>query len=133
MALDRQSEFDISIYATEGPGTTRHRRTILALHPKAAELWRKAPAVGYPDVVIRQMYPPRVHDSTGGLTLQYFGWEESRLPAEYVADFNRYLDGIGTMSSFVSDLLAESGVVVPTTVVGVGVHQPDPTGDHRGP
>ncbi len=89
-------------------------------------MWRKAPAVGYPDVVIRQMYPPRVHDSTGGLTLQYFGWEESRLPAEYVADFNRYLDGIGTMSSFVSDLLAESGVVVPTAVVGVGVHQPDP-------
>jgi glycosyltransferase involved in cell wall biosynthesis len=126
LALDRRPDFDISIYATEGPGDYTPALSDLALQPKATELWRKAPAVGYPDVVIRQMYPPRVHDSTGGLTLQYFGWEESRLPPEYVADFNRYLDGIGTMSSFVSDLLAESGVVVPTTVVGVGVHQPDP-------
>ena len=127
LALDRQPEFDISIYATEGPGDYTPAPSDLALHPKATELWRKAPAVGYPDVVIRQMYPPRVHDSTGGLTLQYFGWEESRLPTEYVEDFNRYLDGIGTMSSFVSDVLAQSGVVVPTAVVGVGVHQPDPS------
>jgi glycosyltransferase involved in cell wall biosynthesis len=125
LALDRQSESDVSIYATEGPGDYKPALSDLDLHPKATELWRKAPAVGYPDVVIRQMYPPRVHDSTGGLTLQYFGWEESRLPPEYVEDFNRYLDGIGTMSSFVSDVLAESGVVVPTMVVGVGVHQPD--------
>jgi glycosyltransferase involved in cell wall biosynthesis len=126
LALDHSPDIDVSIYATEGPGDYTPSPTDLALHTRATELWRKAPAVGYPDVVIRQMYPPRVHDSTGGLTLQYFGWEESRLPAEYVADFNRYLDGIGTMSSYVSDLLAESGVVVPTAVVGVGVHQPDP-------
>ncbi|MGD9996122.1 MAG: glycosyltransferase [Ilumatobacteraceae bacterium] len=126
LALASDPDLDVSIYATEGPGDYEPAPSDLAAHPAAAALYAKSGAVTYPDVAIRQMYPPRVHDSTAGLTMQYFGWEESRLPAEYVADFNRYLDGIGTMSSFVRDVLAESGVTVPTAVVGVGVHRPDP-------
>jgi glycosyltransferase involved in cell wall biosynthesis len=125
LALDETTGFDVSIYATEGPGDYTPREEDLLRHPRARELWEKASGALYPDVVIRQMYPPRVHDSTGGLTLQYFGWEESRLPDEYVQDFNRYVDAIGTMSSYVVDVLRDSGVAVPISVVGVGVHPPD--------
>jgi glycosyltransferase involved in cell wall biosynthesis len=71
------------------------------------------------------MYPPRVSDSTAGLTFQYFGWEESRLPQDIVDDFNAYLSGIGTMSNYVKTVLVDSGVTVPICVTGVGVHAPD--------
>lgn len=125
LALADQPELDVSIYATEGPGDYTPRSEDLALVPAAAALFDKSPSMPYPDVVIRQMYPPRVHDSHGGLTFQYFGWEESLLPQEYVHDFNRHLTGIGVMSSFVKTVLRESGVTVPIDVVGVGVRQPD--------
>ena len=124
-ALAARKEFDVSIFATEGPGDYEPKADDLASHPEATLLYRKSSHTPNPDVVIRQMYPPRVHDSPGGLTFQYFGWEESRLPREYVADFNKHLDGIGAMSTFVKDMLEDSGVVVPIDVVGVGVRHPD--------
>lgn len=127
LALSEHPEFDVTIYATEGPGDYTPAVDDLETHPSAAAMHGRAAGVPFPDMAIRQMFPPRVHDSTAGMTFQYFGWEESRLPTEYVSDFNEHLDGIGTMSSYVSELLADSGVVVPTVVVGVGVHLPDPT------
>lgn len=124
--LAEQPEFSVTIHATEGPGDYTPRPDDLARHPEATALYKAASDVAYPDVVIRQMFPPRVRDSAGGLRLQYFGWEESRLPAQIVDEFNRYLDGIGVMSSFVGDVLRRSGVSVPISVVGVGVHRPAP-------
>ena len=126
LALDSDDDLEVSIHATEGPGDYEPDPADLAQYPLAAELFELGREVAFPEVAIRQMYPPRVADSTAGLTLQYFGWEESRLPPEIVEDFNRHLDGIGTMSSFVRDVLESSGVTVPCTVVGVGVHAPDP-------
>ena len=52
----------------------------LALDSEATALLRRADEVPFPDVVIRQMYPPRVIDTPGGITCEYFGWEESRIP-----------------------------------------------------
>lgn len=125
--LDQIDDFEVSLYATEGPGDYTPAQDDLALQPEAAALHVRSTALSYPEVAIRQMFPPRVADSTAGMTFQYFGWEESRLPASIVADFNRHLDGIGTMSAYVKDILAGSGVTVPMHVVGVGVHQPDPS------
>ncbi len=124
IGLDGRDEFDVSIFATEGPGDYIPTERDLSLHAHAARLYAASSTQPYPDIVIRQMYPPRVDDSPGAMTFQYFGWEESRLPREYVHDFNRHLDGIGVMSGFVADVLRDSGVVVPIEVVGVGVHPP---------
>ena len=125
LALDRDARFDVSIFATEGPGDYQPQQADLDLNPSATALYEKSASVLTPDVVIRQMYPPRVDDSPGALTFQYFGWEESLLPAEYVTNFNSYLTGIGVMSSFVADVLRDSGVTVPISVVGVGVRTPN--------
>jgi len=125
LALDDDPALDVSIFATEGPGDYVPDPDDLERVPAAAGLFAKSVGVPNPDVVIRQMYPPRVDDSPGALTFQYFGWEESRLPARYVHDFNQHLDGIGVMSSFVQCVLRDSGVTVPIEVVGVGVRQPD--------
>ena len=126
LALDTHDDLEVSIHATEGPGDYVPDPEDLAQHPVATELFERGRDVPFPEVAIRQMFPPRVADSTAGMTLQYFGWEESRLPQNIVEDFNRHLDGIGTMSGFVRDVLVNSGVTVPCSVVGVGVHAPDP-------
>ena len=126
VGLDRSPDQSVSIYATEGPGDYEPAKEDLELHPEAAALFERSKDVPFPDVVIRQMYPPRVIDTPGGITCEYFGWEESRVPDEVVADFNRYLDGVGVMSVFVRDVLRDCGVDIPIRVVGVGVEAPDP-------
>ena len=124
--LDRLPGREISIYATEGPGDYEPAVEDLKRHPRATELLQRSNDVPYPDVVIRQMYPPRVIDTPGGITCEYFGWEESRIPDAMANDFNRYLDGVGVMSEFVRDVLWDSGVNVPIRVVGNGVDPHDP-------
>ena len=50
-----------------------------------------------------------------------------------VDDFNRYLDGVGVMSTFVRDVLRDCGVDVPIRVVGNGVDIPDPAATVEAP
>ncbi len=133
LGLDRAPELAVSVYATEGPGDYVPAESDLAKVPEAAALYRRAELVPFPDVVIRQMYPPRVIDTPGGITCEYFGWEESLVPPEMVDDFNRYLDGIGVMSEFVREVLRDSGVTVPICVVGNGVEAPDPSATTSAP
>jgi glycosyltransferase involved in cell wall biosynthesis len=123
--LDEAPEHAASLYATEGPGDYRPKDEDLAAHPRAARLFERSREVPFPDVVIRQMFPPRVIDTPGGITCEYFGWEESRIPQSMVEDFNRYLDGVGVTSTFVRDVLRDSGVDIPVRVVGNGVEAPD--------
>ncbi len=124
--LDGSPGLAVSIYATEGPGDYVPDPVDLARHPRAAALYSRSDDVPYPDVVVRQMWPPRVNDSPGAVTCEYFGWEESRIPTWMAEDFNAHLDGIGVTSSFVGDVLRASGVEVPISVVGNGVDRPDP-------
>lgn len=132
-SLSRQDGVSLTLYATEGPGDYIPNDDDLVRHPEAAQMYRRAESAPYPDVAIRQMYPPRVADSPGGVTLQYFGWEESRLPPEIVEEFNRHLTAVGAMSSFVRRLLRDSGVTVPIVVTGVGVDVPAAEADVDAP
>jgi glycosyltransferase involved in cell wall biosynthesis len=125
-SLSEIQDRSVSIYATEGPGDYSPSPEDVAGMPEAALLYERAKTVPYPDVVIRQMWPPRLIDSTGGMTCEYFGWEESVVPPNIVRDFNGYLDGIGVFSNYVKDALRNSGVDVPIAVVGVGVDKPNP-------
>ena len=49
-----------------------------------------------------------------------YGWEESIVPAKYVAEINRDIDLITVMSEYVRSVLKQSGVKVPIVVVGLG-------------
>jgi glycosyltransferase involved in cell wall biosynthesis len=124
-ALDQISDFTVSARQTEGPGdyisTTEDKVQELI----STEIASRARNVLYPDVVIRQMYPPRLDDSTARFTIQYFGWEESRIPNSIVEKFNSHADGVIVMSQFVKTALESSGVTCPIFTVGVGVNQPD--------
>ena len=120
-ALDDQGKVDMSIYCTEGPGDYRPKEKDLDDKEHAKRLWQKSPNCPYPDVIIRNMYPPRVRDVKGGLNFQAFGWEESVIPSNYIDDFNTYLDGIGTMSDYVTRQLIECGIKIPVRTMGIGV------------
>ncbi len=124
-ALNQVPGHALSIFATEGPGDYKPRTEDLDEVPEAAKLYERSARVPYPDVVIRQMWPPRVIDSPGAITCEYFGWEESRVPQSMVDDFNRHLNGIGVTSEFVAGVLRDCGVDVPVRVVGNGVETPD--------
>lgn len=124
--LQSQTEFDTSVFPTEGPGDYPPNLDLMREIPGLTEMYERGLDTQYPDVVIRQMFPPRVKDSTGQQTIQYFGWEESLVPQEFATDFNTHVDRIMTMSNYVKTVLVDSGVTVPIDVVGVGVREPVP-------
>lgn len=124
-ALDELSGYDASIYCTEGPGDYEPDEKELRDKPRARELWQKSVDVTYPDITIRNMYPPRVHDVNGGMNFQAFGWEESVIPSKYIVAFNTHLSGIGTMSDYVTEKLIECGLTIPVRTMGLGVELAD--------
>lgn len=124
-ALDELSEYDASIYCTEGPGDYEPDEKELRDKPRARELWQKSVDVTHPDITIRNMYPPRVHDVNGGLNFQSFGWEESVIPHNYIEAFNTHLSGIGTTSDYVTEKLIECGLTIPVKTMGNGVELVD--------
>lgn len=125
--LEKSSEFQVSVHPTEGPGDYAPDLQLLSSNPLLEALVERGKSTPFPDVVVRQMYPPRVADTTGSTTIQYFGWEESQIPADIASDFNSHVDRIVVMSPFVKETLVASGVVVPIDVVGVGVSPPQTT------
>lgn len=127
LQLSADNTIDVSVYTTEGPGDYAPNEELLSADQELLTLYERGLEIPYPDVIIRQMFPPRVNDTTAPTTLQYFGWEESLIPTEYVNDFNEHVQRIVTMSSFVKQSLINSGVTIPIDVVGVGVRKPSYT------
>ena len=120
-ALDAEMTFDVSIHCTEGPGDYVPEASALVDKPRAAWLWRRSGLLNaQPDVVIRNLYPPRVSDSPGRANYLHFYWEESRLPPEWVTAFNASLDGVLAPSRHVVDVLRQSGVRVPIHLLPAG-------------
>jgi glycosyltransferase involved in cell wall biosynthesis len=69
----------------------------------------------------RYIYPPFTDRMTGLVrAVHCYGWEESAFPQQYVSAFNRDLDVITVMSSYVRDILVQNGVTVPVEVSGLG-------------
>lgn len=79
------------------------------------------PGKAPPDVVLRNMYPPRCTRMEGVVnTYALYGWEESTFPHEWARGFNENLGLMTTMSRFVSKVLIDSGIKIPIREVGVG-------------
>lgn len=120
-AMHKLGLADVSIHCTEGPGDYFPEEKNLRDKQLARYLWQREKSFGVPDVAIRNMFPPRTTGLTAQMNFQAFGWEEDRIPAEYIEWFNRDLDGIGTMSGFVTRALKDSGLKIPVKTMGLGV------------
>ena len=116
-ALANHTGHRVSIRCTEGPGDYSPRAADLADKPLAKRLWENSFRAPRPDVVIRNTYPPRFDRLPVKLQLANFFWEDSRLPAGWADGFNSAYDGILTPTTYVRDVLRNSGVTVPIEVV----------------
>src|SRR4051794_18112939 len=69
----------------------------------------------------RYIYPPDTSGMTGSVrAVHCYGWEESVFPRRYVDAFNRDLDVITVMSSYVQNVLQDNDVRTPIEVIGIG-------------
>ncbi|MBK1693100.1 hypothetical protein CKO33_13215, partial [Ectothiorhodospira mobilis] len=50
-----------------------------------------------------------------------YGWEESVFPAPWIEGFNRRLDAVLCMSTYVRDVLRDNGLSLPAPVTGLVV------------
>jgi glycosyltransferase involved in cell wall biosynthesis len=124
VALDERGSFDVSIFCTEGPGDYTPEEKSLIDKPRARWLWQKGNMLSQrPDVVIRNLYPPRVNDARGKTNFLYFFWEDSLVPSEWIVDFNRSLTGILAPSRHVERVLRDSGVTIPIHFLHPGVEE----------
>lgn len=124
LALDQEGAFDVSIHCTEGPGDYTPDAEQLTDKPRARWLWQKAAMLSQvPDAVIRNLYPPRVHDMPGRMRLLYFFWEDSLVRGDWAETFNAHLDAVLVPSSHVEQVLRQSGVTIPLFVLHPGIEE----------
>lgn len=123
LALEKLGH-DVILHSTEGTGDFEPSEAFLASNPNVAKLYHKS--IGHheqeSDVCSRDLYPPRVNDMKAPINmLHHYAWEESAFPAEWVKDFNLYLQGITCISTHVQKVMLDSGVTIPLKISGCGV------------
>ena len=108
---------NVSLHATTGDGN--YMPNLKYVNANVAALYHKK--LDKPDFVIRNIYPPRIHDMNGNYNIIYFYWEESRIPSQWVGEFDK-LDAILVPTFFVKQVLIDSGVKAQIFVVLNGVN-----------
>ena len=121
LALERRNGGTVSIFPTEGPGDYQPKTKDLRNYPEALPLFRRSRKGSQSDLVIRNIFPPRVHDCDGLLKTFYFFWEESEIPKRWIRGFNARLDFVIAATQFVKKTLIDNGLTIPVVVVGCGV------------
>ncbi|WP_217060458.1 glycosyltransferase [Burkholderia multivorans] len=134
-ALDRANPGEVGLFATEGPGDYSPDMQRIAAIPGLSALMARGSKRSGADVVIRDLYPPRVHDMDGLFNFLHFAWEESELPGAWVASFNENLDGIAATSKFVAKVARDNGFAGMIANVGLGIDHVGRTArrEYRGP
>ncbi|MDD4273480.1 MAG: glycosyltransferase [Desulfobacter postgatei] len=120
----------VGLFATEGPGDYTPEPSAVKAHPGVEALWSKGKKGSRAEVVIRNLYPPRVADMDGQINLLYYAWEESAFPFDWIRQFNENLDGMPVVSNFVKKVLIDNGLSLPVRAVGDGVDHICETPEH---
>jgi O-antigen biosynthesis alpha-1,2-mannosyltransferase len=122
-ALDRMGH-NIALHSTEGPGDFPPNPAFLDANPDLAGFHHAVRAMP-PEtahVVSRNLYPPRVSDMKGDVSLLHcYGWEESGFPQEWADNFSASLIGMTCMSRHVEKIMIDHGVACRTGVSWIGV------------
>ena len=117
---------EVSILNTDGWGGETKQPSFreFADKDRAKRMWEQGRGMRYSDVAIRNAYPPSTRGMNGGLNFYHWGWEESVIPKNFIENFNHDLNGIGTMSQYVTEKLIENGIQIPVQTMGEGVELP---------
>ncbi len=120
-ALNHLTPNSVSLFSTEGLSDYTPNKTFLKQNKLYNQMWQKSEKAAVADVVLRNLYPPRVYDAKGLINLtNSYGWEESSFPQNYIQDFNKHLDALPVMSSYVQKVMYDNGLSIEAPVVGVG-------------
>lgn len=120
LAMERRHPGATRIWPTEGPGDYQPDSQGLANHPEAAAIYFRTRKASQPDVLVRNLWPPRLRDMDGLLNLSAFAWEESAIPSEIVEEINASVDGLIAPSEFCRKTYVDNGIKVPICIYGHG-------------
>jgi glycosyltransferase involved in cell wall biosynthesis len=121
-SLETLKPDSVSLFSTEGMGDFAPSSDFLKQNPFYEKLYKRGKKAQTSDVVLRNLYPPRVCDAKGLINLMNsYGWEESAFPQNYLQDFNAHLDALPVMSRYVQKVMIDNGLSIPAPVAGVGV------------
>lgn len=121
-ALNDKLPDDVALFSTEGPGDYEPNAEFLLKNKNYRSMYLKGKKAYAADVVLRNLYPPRVYDAKGLINMMNsYGWEESAFPRSYIEEFNRHLDALPVMSTYVQKVMISNGITIPLYIVGVGV------------
>jgi glycosyltransferase involved in cell wall biosynthesis len=113
---------EVALFSTEGPGDFKPNQQYLEKNNFFDKMYQKSKKANVADVVLRNLYPPRVYDAKGLINLtNSYGWEESTFPEEYISDFNKYLDALPVTSKYVQKVMIDNGLAIPAPVIGDGI------------
>lgn len=120
LALNNIYPNEVSLYSTDGLKDYSPSCNQISLDVQ--KMWKEASSYLYARVVMRNLYPPRASNMIGDIKIVgSYGWEESGFPSEYVNGFHAHLDGIATVSDYVTQLLINNGVSLPIHTMGNGI------------
>lgn len=112
----------VALFSTEGYGDFEPNRKFLRENPIINEMYKKGKKANNANIVLRNLYPPRVHDAKGLVNMtNSYGWEESAFPQNFLDEFNQHLDALPVMSKYVQKVMIDNGLSIPAPVIGVGV------------
>jgi len=121
-ALNKIYPNKVSLYSTDGYGDFKPSKKFLKNNPDIEKMNKLSEKFLHAPIVLRNPYPPRVHDMKGLINaMTSYGWEESEYPKEYLEKFNLYLDVLPVMSPYVKKVMIDNGIKIPVEVVGIGV------------
>ena len=123
LAANEYNSLNLKINITEGLGDYNIDYLFLKKKPALFNLFNTSKNKKNEKFILsRNMYPPRVHDMDSRFNcLHAYGWEETGFPADWVNDFNQYLQGITVMSAQVKKTLIDNGVSIPIHICSLGI------------
>lgn len=114
-------DYKVSVYCDPDRNDYNPTPEELAKFPELKKLVDSA--TQNPNIVIYDNFPKNLGtlhgfaEMPGDIKLAYVAWEESIYPEEWVEEINQNLHGVMVLTSFVKDILRNSGVKVPIEVI----------------
>jgi glycosyltransferase involved in cell wall biosynthesis len=110
----------VTLHSTEGHGDFLPNEHFLKHYPEIQNRYKAYHPSKCPDVIIRNLYPPRTNAMHASSNIMGpYGWEESVFPCENIIHFNQRLNQLWCMSDYVRKTMIDNGLMIQATTTGI--------------